>query len=218
MAYRRLYQGILIQFGRNRQVGTATVARFCTLLSMFALLVCFTSLPGAVVGAAALTCSFTMEALIVRVMARGLVTELEHTPAKGEDAALSYRSISVFYIPLGLTTLIFCAAQPILTFYMARAPRPIESLAALPIINNFVWVSGCLVFAMQEVVISRLGRSHQQLASLRQFLLLLTGIVVSLLALVLFTPLADFTFFRLYGLSPELGELVLGDAPAANVG
>jgi hypothetical protein len=109
-------------------------------MSGTALVLYFTSeLPGAWVGASALSAGVVTEALATQIMALGTVRELkarERQPDDDSPAHDGYRAIAAFYYPLALTSLIGLTVQPMLTFFMGRAPAPIESLAVFPVVHS----------------------------------------------------------------------------------
>lgn len=142
--------------------------------------------------------------------------------ARGEDAlrrtgpaararrkinASGYGDIARFYFPLALTSFIGLTVQPLLTFFMGRAPAPIESLAVFPVVHALSFLFRAPGLAFQEVVIALSGRRLEHIAPLRSFGLAL-GLTATLgLALVTFTPLAGFWFGIVSGLPDELATL-----------
>lgn len=208
IAYRRFYQGLLIKAQRNHQVGQSTVARFVVFVVAIILFSRFTNLPSAQICIASLVLGFAAEALLVRWMARDLTRELL-ARSDHSGPGLTYREILHFYIPLGLTSFIFSASQPIYAFFLARGPLPVESLAVFPIIYNFSFLFGCLIFAMQELAISSIGSSEQEYQSILKYLRKLTLVVTITQAAIVLTPAANFVFRNLYGLSEQLFSLLI---------
>lgn len=207
IGYRRFYQGLLIRDGRTRLVAYGTLVRLLTMASTALALYTLGTLPGAWVGAAALSAGVVLEALASRVMARPVVTRLAAVPAVGET--LGYDRILRFYYPLALTSLIGLVLQPMLTFFMGRAPSPVESLAVFPVVHALSFVFRALGLSYQEVVIALVGRRFEHLAAVRGFALVL-GTAASLgLAVVAATPVAGLWFETLSGLSPELTRFAL---------
>jgi hypothetical protein len=211
IGYRRFYQGLLIRDGRTRLVAYGTVLRLTTMATT-ALVLYFTfSPPGAYVGAAALAVGVSAEALASRWMARASVRKLlgavESGDERGED--LTYRRIWHFYYPLVLTSVIGLAVQPMLTFFMGRAPAAIESLAVLPVVVSFSFIFRAMGLSFQEVSIALMGKGFENVRALGRFAVTL-GIVSSVgLALVALTPLARFWFETVSGLSPELAGFAI---------
>ena len=219
IGYRRFFQGILIRDGRTRLVALGTGVRLTTMASTGLVLFFFLRPPGAWVGAASLSLGVLAEALASRLMARGSVRRLLRTPepegdgALGGDGApyqeLTYGRIIRFYYPLALTSMIGLAAQPMMTFFMGRAAAPVESLAVFPVVASLSFIFRSVGLSFQEVGIALMGRHHEHFRSLARFALVLALAASGACALVAFTPLADFWFVSVSGLSPDLARYAL---------
>jgi Na+-driven multidrug efflux pump len=222
IGYRRFYQGLLIRGGRTRLVAAGTVIRLATMAATGLTLYHVGSLPGVCVGAAALSAAVVMEAVGSRLMARRVVVGLRAT-ADRDAHPLSYRRILRFYYPLALTSLIGLALQPLLTFFMGRAPSPVESLAVFPVVNVLSFIFRALALSYQEATIALIGRGGEHTAAVSRFAFWL-GLATSLgFAAIAATPLADLWFLTISGLSPEftrfsiLPALILIPLPALSV-
>ncbi len=222
IGYRRFYQGVLIRRHRTRHVGYGTAVRLAGMAASAAALVP-TGWPGAWVGAGALSSGVVAEAVAVRWMARGSVREVRNTPA-GADRLPGYREIAAFYAPLALSSLLLLAVHPTITFFLARARAPVESLAVFPVVRGLVFLFSCLGLSYQEVGIALLGDQGEGFRPLARFAAVLAGITSTALALVAFTPLCDVWFRTVSGLSPELARFarlparILAVVPALTVG
>lgn len=82
----------------------------------------------------------------------------------------------------------------------------IESLAVLPVVTSFIFFFRSLGLSYQEVIIALLGEKNEGLKHLFRFAILLALFLVSGLAMVAFTPLADFWFITVSGLSNQLAD------------
>jgi len=164
---------------------------------------------GAIAGAMALSVAFAAEALAVRFMARRLMRELLAREVAADAAKMTLQRVWAFYFPLALTAVMFHSMPAMLAYFMARAPLAHESIAILPIIQNFSFLFGCFVFAMQEVIISRGDGGTGEHAALRRFMLYLCGAVILAQVVVLFTPLVRIIFFRFYQLPIEFSEIMI---------
>jgi len=203
IGYRRFYQGVLIGAGLTRRVAWGTAIR---LVSMAVTTVwCWraTDLPGAWVGATALTTAVLVEALASRLMARKAISQLQ--PAPG-TSVLSYRAIWDFYLPLALTSTITLSVQPLITFFMGMARFSLESLAVLPVINSLIFIFRTPGLSFQETAITMLGRTWDNYPIVRRFATMLGGLATMGLALIGFTPLAELWLRDISGLTPELVE------------
>ena len=207
IGYRRFYQGLLIRDGKTRLVAVGTIIRLLGMAGTALVLYQRGTLPGALVGAAALSVGVTGEALASRWMARGSVARVLAT--EGGESPLYYPAIIRFYVPLALTSFIGFAVHPMLTFFMGRAPEPIVSLAVFPVVNALVFLFRSSGLAFQEVAITLMGDRYEHLPELRRFALGL-GTLTSLgLGLVALTPLASFWFVTVSGLTPDLARYAL---------
>ena len=223
IGYRRFYQGLLIRDGRTRLVAVGTVIRLVSMAATGLVLALFTEVPGAWVAAGSLCAGVCAEALASAIMARPSVRRLYERAPAPTDEELSYRSIGSFYLPLALTSLIGFAVQPMLTFFMGRAPAPIESLAVFPVVTSLGFMFRAAGLAFQEVCIALLGDRNQHLPELRRFGWTLGLVTSGALALVAITPLAVLWFEVVSGLTPELARfailptLILAPLPLASV-
>lgn len=235
IGYRRFVQGVLIRSGRTRLVALGTVIRVVGMASAAGALAVWTGLPGASVGAAALATGVCIEAIAARWMARESIAELlesdggegagegEEPPTEAGSAAateppeadgseLDYREIARFYYPLALTSLLALTVQPLLTFFMGRAPAPVESLAVFPVVNALSFIFRSLGLSYQDAAIALLGRGGRHFPELGRFAGWL-GLGASLvLGAVVFTPFADVWFVTISGLEPALAEFALTPA------
>ncbi|NJD10198.1 MAG: hypothetical protein FIB01_07060, partial [Gemmatimonadetes bacterium] len=128
---------------------------------------------------------------------------------RAETVALDYGLIGRFYFPLALTSLIGLAVQPILTFFMGRAPAPVESLAVFPVVHAISFFFRAPGISFQEAAIALLGDEREHLRALTRFALALAGVVTGAMALIAFTPLADVWFLRVSGLSRQLADAAI---------
>ncbi len=228
---RRFLQGVLIRSARTRLVALGTVVRLLSMAATALALFFTTGLPGAWVGAAALSAGVCFEAVAVRLMAVGTVRELltvqpgvatgdepgSETGGEADGATnrpagavtLGYRSIARFYYPLALTSLIGLTVQPMLTFFMGRAPSPVESLAVFPVVHSLGFIFRALGLSYQDAAIALIGKQHEHFPELARFGLWLGLGATAGLALVVFTPLATVWFEVVSGLTPELTSFAL---------
>jgi len=213
IGYRRFYHGILIREGRTRLVAVGTVIRLTTMSTTGLGLFFFLRPPGAWVGAASLSVGVVCEALASGFMARKSVLKLRATPepdgGSGAGDELTYGRIFRFYYPLALTSMISLAAQPMMTFFMGRATAPLESLATFPVVMSLIFLFRAPGLAFQEVGIALMGRRHEHFRPMARFALTLAIVGTTGLALVAFTPLSEFWFVTVSGLSPDLAEYAL---------
>lgn len=205
IGYRRFYQGVLIRAGLTRRVAWGTTIRLLVMASTT--IGCWqkTEMPGAWIGATALSVAVVVEAVASRQMARGAINALRSQEV-GDEKVLSYRAIWDFYLPLALTSTISLAVQPMITFFMGMARFSLESLAVLPVVNSLVFVFRTPGLSLQETAITMLGRSWHNYPVVRRFATMLGGLATFGLLLIGFTPLSDLWLRDVSGLTPELVE------------
>jgi hypothetical protein len=214
IGYRRFIQGILIRTGRTRLVAVGTVIRLAGMAATAVILYLATDLPGAWVGTSAMTIGVVAEAASARIMATATIREILLGPGlvRGDEGPLGYHEIARFYYPLALTSLIGLTVQPMLTFFMGRAPAPLESLAVFPVIHALSFLFRALGLSFQEVAIALLGRRSEHFAVLARFAAVLSMAAMAGYALIAFTPLAFFWFQTVSGLSPDLAAFAIAPA------
>jgi len=223
IGYRRFLQGLMIRANRTRLVAGGTIIRLVSMATTAIALASTTAIPGAWVGAIALSTGVCVEALAARLMARSTLAELRATSGDPASPALRYRQIGHFYIPLALTSLLGLAVQPLLTFFMGRAPSPIESLAVFPVVYSLSFMFRSFGLSYQEAAIALLGPRNEHSAAVGRFAAGVALATSGALALVGFTPLADVWFITVSGLTPELAAFavwpvrILAPLPALSV-
>lgn len=202
IGYRRFYQGILIRNNKTRRVAYGTVVRLTT-MSLTALTLYFLRIPGAWVGAGALSMGVMAEAMATRFMCRHEVALLQQNP-KDSPTSLTYKIIIHFYYPLALTTILTLGVHPLVVIFIGKSRYALESLAVLPVINALVFIFRSVGLSFTEVALALLGKNNRNYLPLRNFALLLGSFTLSLFALLSFTPLSSIWFSKISGLSVAL--------------
>ena len=205
IGYRRFYQGILIRNDLTRRVTYGTMIRLSVILSIGLLL--FTAgVKGAYVGAGAMSLAVLCEAIATRIMVSSTLKSLNREEDT-ENGNLNLRSISKFYYPLALTSILSLSVAPFVTFFLGRSYMGVESLAVLPVVTSLVFIFRSMGLSYQEVNIALIGKNKQNYAVLRNFAIYLGIIVTVLISVLAFTPLADLWFIQVSGLSKELADM-----------
>lgn len=206
IGYRRFLQGVLVRSGRTRLVAYGTAIRLVAMIAGALVGFHWLDMPGAWVGGLALSFAVTVEAVAARFMAAETIREIRAGAWQGSSdrPPLRYRDILSFYYPLALTSLIGLSMHPMLTFFMGRSVRPIESLAAFPVVNALGFLFRSVGLAYQDAAIALMGDRMEHVEPVRRFAYGLAVATTFGLALVAFTPLADFWFVTLSGLPAEL--------------
>jgi hypothetical protein len=297
IGYRRFLHGLLIRAGQTRRVMLGTFIRLGT-MGATGLVLAGTGLPGAWVGAGALSMGVVVEAVVAWRMSRGVVARLlaidvdsappvpipgtvgapeapgdspssgtrtarapapppvqireagtgtgtvralaavdgsprapaadqsipdPHPASRDAEPALDLAAILRFYYPLALTSFIGLTTQPILTFFMGRAPAPVESLALFPVVMALYFLFGTLGLSYQEAAIALVGRRGEHRRELGRFAAGLAVAASGGLGLIAFTPMARVWFEGVSGLEPAMAALafapaqIIAAAPALSV-
>lgn len=213
IGYRRFYQGILIKNGQSKLVAKGTIFRLTSLTGFGFALWYGSDLPGAYIGTATLSLGVVIEAIAVRLMAsharQAILYGKGFTSSKkkqGGTQQLSYRFIANFYYPLALTAMLGLMSGPLVTLAMNRAHYPLESLAALPIINGFTFIFRAIPLSFQEVIISFMSRSNAYYKPLKSYAITLTLSLTIIYLAIAATPLKHLWLIEISGLSKSLAN------------
>jgi len=186
IGWRRFLQGVLISGGRPRAVAHGTAIRLGTSAGIAISLAVASDMPGALVGAWGLVVGVVAEALFATWACRSVILAL---PAESDREPLGYSNLTRFHLPLAGTAVLTLLIQPFITACLARLARPVETLAAWPLIFQFMLLMRAPALALPETIIA-LGEQPDRRPALGRFTRTLT--LASLVAMLLFalTPLA----------------------------
>ena len=220
IAFRRLWEGVMIRFGQPRRVTGVIVVRLIATVLVLVVGLMVGRWNGAEVGAVALSVGVTVGAFSAWWLAR---PTLDGPLAAPDPTAtpLEWGALISFYTPLALTSAITLITQPILAFGLARAPSPIESLAIWPVVMALVFIGRSVSIAYQEVVVALLD-GPQSFHALQRFGLWLSALASGLFFLLAVTPLARLWYEGAQGLTPALTQMailptiILAPVPALN--
>lgn len=209
---RRFHQGLMIRGNRTGRVAVGTVVRVGAMATTAVLLALSGRVDGASVAGAALSVGVLTEMVMVRRMVRPILAPLrEEARALGPVVPpdLSQRAVLQFYAPLAMTSVIALASQPVITFFMGRAPFPLQSLAVLPVLHGLTFVFRALALSYQEVAIALAGERGENFARIRGVAQGLFATVLGCLGVIAWTPLGPFWLGQVQGLDPELAAFAL---------
>jgi len=203
IAYRRLWQGVLIRYGKTAAIPVTMAIRLgCSLLVLFTVPRFFPETEGALLGAIALSAGVIAGAVAAFGFTRGIVKK--EIPAVSEETKdLDYKDLVRFYLPLALTSFIILAVRPLLSMGIAKAPFPVKSLAVWPVLMSFIFIFNSMALSFQEVVVSLMANPNNR-SNLKRFATILSMSLGFLYLIVVLTPLADFWFKDITGLEEEL--------------
>lgn len=208
VAERRFHQGLLIRFGRQRQVGVGTLVRLGSMVSTLLLLAMLAErydLHGAAVGAVAISAGVIFEALYARYQAlrveRGPLAKIPE-----DRVPLNIKRTVSFYLPLALTSVLTLVTQPLGSAGMNRMPDSLASLAVWPALGGLSFLLRSTGIAFNEVAIHH-ARDPHSIAPLRTFAILM-GTALSLFTVFFATsPGAELWYGDLLGLNAEMVNL-----------
>jgi len=209
IGYRRFYQGILIRQDLTRRVAMGTVIRVIGMSSAAIVLFRYFELPGALVGAGALSVGVVLEAIGTRFMAFGVRERIERTSADAAGETLTLRRIADFYFPLALTSVIALGVQPTMIFFLGGSLRALDSLAVLPVITALTFLFRSIGLSYQEAAIALLDGTRENFRRVSTFAAVVGVAATAGLGLIAFTPLVDVWFRDVSGLSPELSAFAV---------
>jgi len=207
IAYRRLFQGILIKYMRTWIVPVTIISRLITAAAVLGSGFIIQSIPGSSIGAYSLSIGVIVAAFSAYGFARKTIREQIHTAAPNSKQ-LTWRFLLRFYIPLALTTIITLVGRSIITLGIARASFPMPSLAVWPVVMGFIFIGRSLALSFQEAAITLLPYKGSY-PVLRNFTLSLSLILGILFLVAGITPLSELYYSTLAGLKPELVDFTL---------
>ncbi|PID61826.1 MAG: hypothetical protein CR986_02445 [Ignavibacteriae bacterium] len=201
IGYRRFYQGVMIRNNLTKRVAYGTILRLASMAVTALSLYLFAKLPGAIVGASALSVGVSVEGLASRFMCNSVLAKIKSEESKSN---LTYKEIINFYYPLALTSLISLGVHPLITFFIGQSRMSLESLAVLPVINSLVFIFRSLALSYQEVCIALIGDEGENYKSVINFAKKLAIGLAVILITVSVTPISGIWFRVVSGLSKEL--------------
>lgn len=201
VGYRRLWQGVLIRYGRTGVIPLTMLVRLLASGVVLAWGLITGAMPGASVAAVALVAGVVASAVASWLFCRPVLRQRLPEP-DADSEVLDTKTLLQFYVPLSLTSVIFLSAQPLLTFGMSRAAFPVQALAVWPVINGFLFLFNSLALSYQEAVVAILGHGDSNIARVRRFTWWLAGGIGLMFFLAGVTPFAQ-TWFRLVSGLPE---------------
>lgn len=205
IAYRRMWQGVMIRYGRTQALFVSTAIRLVTTATVALAGLASGVLPGASVAGLAISAGVMADAVAAGIMARATIRQHLSVDRPG-DYTLAWPYLLRFYTPLAMTSLINLAAQPIVSLGLSRGPLPLESLAVWPVISGLTFLLRSGGVALQEVVVALLS-DQASYQALRRFAHSLALALTSLAVLVTLTPLASLWFTAVAGLPDDLAAL-----------
>ena len=206
VAYRRLWQGVLLRHHQAGRVASIMILRLITMILVLAAGLGMGHWPGAYVAPAAVSAGVTIGAFAAWRFARPLISSL---PDLGAEHPLPWSHLLSFYVPLALTAIATQLVDPLLAYGMSHGARPLESLAVWPVLMGLFGILLGMGRAQQEVAVALLREPHS-FNALRTFSYRLAIALTAFIVLLAITPLGNLWFVKLSGLDPELARLLHG--------
>ena len=207
IAYRRFNYGVLIRFGQSRAVIVGVLTRLGTDVVILSLFYLLGNAPGILMAATTFALSVMAEAIYSGLRVKPVLkTQLKTAPPVAER--LTLRPFLEFYIPLVITALLHVLVQPIVSAGLSRMPQALESLAVWPVVFGVLIIFTSAGMSYTEVVVVLLDAPYG-LYKLRRFTALLGIVTISLLLLMIATPLARLWFAHVAALPLRLVPLAL---------
>jgi hypothetical protein len=167
IAYRRMWQGVMIRYGRTQFLFVTTAIRLVTTAAVALAGLRIGTIAGASVAGLAISAGVLADATAAGVLVRPVVRQHLSADRPG-DFTLAWPYLLRFYTPLAMTSLINLAAQPIVSLGLSRGPLPLESLAVWPVVSGLTFLLRSGGVALQEVVVALLADQGSYLG-LRRF-------------------------------------------------
>ncbi|MFT7535318.1 MAG: hypothetical protein ACI85K_001270 [Hyphomicrobiaceae bacterium] len=214
IAYRRFQQGVLIRCEQSKLVVYGTMIRLLANVLVLAIGLSVGTWSGIVVGTIGIICGVTAEAIwagwcfhrFAKPKLREQQLARQQLDPGHVEAPLQWPKFAAFYIPLAFTPLITIVIQPIGSWAMSKMSDPLMSLAAWPAVYGLVFLTRTAGYAFNEVVVALAGKpgGHR---SLRRCGYGIAAVATMVMLLLAATPLGEWWFGTVTGLSPELTAL-----------
>ncbi|UCG24811.1 MAG: hypothetical protein JSW55_02090 [Chloroflexota bacterium] len=207
IAWRRFLQGIMIRFNQTRKVAWGTVIRLVASGGTALLLATMTEWAGVIIGASSLMAGVIAEAAYATFAVQPVLDhDLGPSSPLVAEAPLTYKALFWFHLPLATTSLLTLLVQPLVAFSLARSPNPTLSLAAWPVVFQFMLIARAAAFALPEVIIA-LTEGEPTFRPLRRFSLTLTAASTLFMVVFIVTPLLGLYLFVVQDLTAPVAAM-----------
>ena len=204
IGYRRFYQGIIISFGKSGYLLYGTIIRVIAMFLFAYASRYIDALTGIQKVTIALSGGVFVEAIVARILVRPFLVKLkERVECKKEDE-LNLKEVMSFYTPLAATAMMSIAVQPLVTASVNYGSFPLKSLAALPVINAFVFIFKCFPLSLVETYISLIEKAEDNIETLKKYTNVIVASMSVFLIIFVASPLYELWFVKVNGLSPNL--------------
>ena len=201
---RRLWQGVLIRNGHTIQVSLITVIRIIVSIAVLAIMLSFRTIPGCYVASIALSLGVTAGAISAYLFVRPILKELRK---KISPKTMSWRELSLFYMPLAMTSFVTEADRPIIAAGISRGLLPTESLAGWSVVISIISVFRAICYSTQEASIALFSTKENNLV-IRRAVFRVCTLVCAVCLFCIFVPaVREYILIDISGLTTELAHL-----------
>ena len=201
---RRLWQGVLIRNGRTGLVSMITVIRIIVCIAALAVMLSFRNVPGCYVASIALSLGVTAGAISAYIFARPILRELRNVVTPD---TMSWRDLTMFYLPLAMTSFVTEADRPIIAAGISRGLLPTESLAGWGEVISIISVFRALCYSTQEASIALFSTKENNQVIRRAVFRICTVVCGICFFCIFVPPVRQYIFINISGLTPELAQL-----------
>jgi Na+-driven multidrug efflux pump len=202
LTLRSYFQGIVMRQRDTRSIGVATLLRLAALAALLLGMAGGGRLPGAFVGAAALTVAIAVETLAIAWRGRQLLRRgAAGVDGPEADAPVPWRRLWTFTGPLMVNAVTWSAMRPALNAIVGRTASPDLALAGFGLVFPLLLLAASPLWAFASTA-AVLGKRREDLPVLMRFGLVTILLFVISVAACVWTPLLGFCLERLFSLAP----------------
>ncbi|MBR3672180.1 MAG: hypothetical protein IKN68_06075 [Spirochaetia bacterium] len=201
---RRLWQGVLIRNGRTGLVSMITVIRIIVCIAALAVMLSFRNVPGCYVASIALSLGVTAGAISAYLFARPILRELRNVVT---PETMSWRELTLFYLPLAMTSFVTEADRPIIAAGISRGLLPTESLAGWGEVISIIAVFRAICYSTQEASIALFSTRENNQVIKKSVFGICTIVCATCFFCIFMPPVREYILINISGLTPELAEL-----------
>jgi hypothetical protein len=206
VGYRRLWQGVMIRYGKSKQVPIVMYVRISAAFIVLAIGLRLGTIPGAVLGGLTLTVGVCAGAFTAWLFTRHIVADqIPRKEAAGSETRV--RDVVGFYTPLAITSLITLGIRPLLNLGISLGAMPVESLALWPVVLAYMFIYTSIAQSLQEIIIAQYN-GGRHIPILRSFVFKVALVLTGGYLLFYFTPLKQLWFDLIAGV-PQSTEHLL---------
>jgi hypothetical protein len=204
---RGYYQGVLVHYGRTAPIGLGALGYLVGAAMVIWPGVLLTEINGALLAALALFWGQVVSLAMVWWPARHIIhTRIPERSPRVQDSQRSLRYVVLFFVPLAVAAILGAAGEPLMQAAMARTLSPKVSLAAFPVCTSVLFLAATPLWNAQQVVIAQV-KDASSYRAVRRFVTRLGLLWTLVLALIGWTPMAEWVFGDLIGVSGEIEAL-----------